>query len=187
MTKNLSMLRISTEEIDEAVQQLEAAYTEGRLDDIELEDRMAKALCAKTKGDLLLLFHDLSPIERPLLQRLPESSVAIFSGLEQKGNFILPKNYEISAIFGGCMIDLSKVHLESAESIINISAIFGGVKVFVPKGIRVEIVSKVIFGGVSKKLCNESLLDNVPVIHINAEAIFGGIELITKEEEHYLK
>jgi hypothetical protein len=194
MTKNIrtafvkdSPLRISTVEIDEAVQQLETAYTEGRLDDGELEDRMAKALVAKTEGDLSFLLSDLarmntnSAVRAVPLRRLKTSSLAIFSGVEQTGSFILPKFYRIKAIFGGCLFDLSSAHLESPDSTIEITAIFGGVQIFVPFGVRVEIQSTPIFGGISKKVRNEHLPHDAPIIHIHAKAIFGGVEIKTKQ------
>ena len=195
MTKNIttrftkdSPIRISTQEIDATVQELESAYTDGRLDDSELEDRMAKAIKAKTEGDLSELLADLARLEHTTafaraktLRRLKTSALALFSGIEQTGSFIVPKFYRISAIFGGCLIDLSKAQLESPISTIQISAIFGGVQLFVPAGVRVEIHSTPIFGGVSKKVHDENLPHDAPFIRIYAKAIFGGVEITRRQ------
>lgn len=185
-TKN-SPLRISTQEIDITVKKLECAYTEGRLDDNELEYRMEKAIKAKTEGDLSELISDLAEIKHTTAlaslksrQRLKTYALALFSGIEQTGSFILPQFYRISAIFGGCLIDLSKAKLENPLSNIEISAIFGGVQIFVPKGVRVELHSTPIFGGISKKVNNENLPHDAPLIRINAKAIFGGVEITRK-------
>ncbi len=176
--------RVSTQEIDDAVQQLESAYTEGRLDDNELEQRMDKALAAKTEADLYTLLADLARVEQmrsreptKSLRRLENSSFALFSGIEHKGSFILPKSYRLKAIFGGCVLDLRTAHLESPESTITISAIFGGIQIFVPSGVRVEVNSTPIFGGVSNQVREDNLPLDAPVIRINVKAIFGGVEI----------
>lgn len=195
MTKNIitttnftagSSLRISTEEIDQAVKQLETAFIDGRLDDAELEERMTNALKAKTEDDLAQLLRDLERAEQTrargpkTLRRLKAESVAIFSGMEQKGSFILPKKYRVSAIFGGCLIDLSKAHLESPESTIHVEAIFGGVQIIVPRGVRIEVDGMPILGGISKNVDTDDLPDDAPVIYIHAKAICGGVEILMK-------
>lgn len=187
-----SAVRVTTTEIDSAIQELENAFIDGRLDDAELEVRMSKAIKAKTEGDLSELINDLTRIERdeasfaptsraPAFGQLKASMVALFSGVEQNGRFILPKKYRIEAIFGGCLIDLRKAHLESADSTIKVTAIFGGVKIIVPPGVRIEVHSTPIFGGVSKKGCDNALPFDAPVILIHADVIFGGVEITTKE------
>lgn len=184
-----STIRISTKEIDDAIQQLESAYTDGRLDENELGERMALALKAKTESDLAHLLRDLTRtanLAQPIvvdhkLRRLKNAAVAIFSGIELNGQFILPKEYRISAIMGGCLIDLSRARLESPYSTIHITAIMGGVQIFVPKGIRIEIDGFPIMGGISKHVADEDLPHDAPVIHLHCKAIMGGIEIITKD------
>lgn len=181
-------MRISTTEIDHAIKQLENAYTDGRLNEAELEERMAIALKAKTEGDLATLFSDLrvnAALLEPIiverkLQRLNSATTALFSGVEQTGSFILPKEYQISAIMGGCLIDLTKARLESPDSTIHITAIMGGVQIFVPPGVRIELHSKPIMGGISKNVHDDDLPADAPVIRIIAKAIMGGIEIKTK-------
>lgn len=173
--------RVSTREIDNAVHQLENAYIEGKLDDKELEERMERALKSKTVDDITSLLDDLveksNSTKGLSLDRRRDSSVAVFSGVEQKGKFIVAKNCRVAAIFGGCLIDLSQAQFESRDSRMSVSAIFGGVEILVPSGVRVEISSLPIFGGISKKIHNADLQGDAPVIHINAKAIFGGIEI----------
>ncbi len=185
-----STLRISSQEIDSAIQQLEIAYTDGRLNEEELEERMASALKAKTEGDLAILLGDLridSPALLPTtrvernLAKLTNSIRVIFSGVEKKGNFILPKDYRITAIMGGCFIDLRKAHLESLESSLHITAIMGGVQILVPRGVRVEIHGSPIMGGIAKNIKDDAPSNDAPVIHIFAKVIMGGVEIKTKK------
>lgn len=183
-----STIRIATKEIDDAIQQLEIAYTDGRLEEHELEERMATALKAKTQGELAILLRDLVRVARPellldidhKLNRLKRRTVAIFSGIEQTGQFILPKDYRISAIMGGCLIDLSRAQLESPTSTIHILAIMGGVQILVPQGIRVDIEGFPIMSGIAKHVQDENLPFDAPIIHIQCKAIMSGIEIKTK-------
>jgi hypothetical protein len=190
ISPSLSMsLRISTEDIDNAISHLENAYIEGRIDDRELEERMALALKAKTENDLHQLLQDLQTPRRahPLvgppkkLHRLKHHARVLFSGMEQRGHFILPKEYCVSAIMGGCVIDLSQARLESPSSTIYVTAIMGGVQILVPKGIRVEVQGTPILGGIAKDLEEEFLPDDAPVIHVFCKTIMGGIEIKTSK------
>ena len=60
--------------------------------------------------------------------------------------------------------------------IINASAIFGGITIYVPENVNVKITSTSMFGGVSdeRKLKNK---DAKHTIYINATSVFGGVEI----------
>jgi hypothetical protein len=76
-------IRIGDRERDEAVARLRSAFSEGRLDDLELEERLAGVYAAKTRSDLVPMTGDL-PV--PVV---PAPVVA--------GNFLK----QTSAIWGG--------------------------------------------------------------------------------------
>lgn len=80
------------------------------------------------------------------------------------------------AIFGGIDLDLTKAKLKK-EQIINVTAVFGGVDVFVPEGVTVKVRSTSIFGGVEdkRKHVDEKEADNI--IYINAVCVFGGVDI----------
>ena len=59
---------------------------------------------------------------------------------------------------------------------INSSAIFGGITIFVPEGVKVVINSTPIFGGVSNDIKNKNI-DAKNTLYINATSIFGGVEV----------
>lgn len=60
-------IRIGDSERDTAVERLRAHHAEGRLDISEFDDRLEKALAARTAGDLLQIFKDLpdDPFDLP--------------------------------------------------------------------------------------------------------------------------
>lgn len=60
-------IRIGDAERDEAISRLRAHHAAGRIDMIEFDDRMEKALEARTAGDLKAIFRDLpdEPFDEP--------------------------------------------------------------------------------------------------------------------------
>lgn len=101
--------------------------------------------------------------------------VATFSG--QKVNFQNEKftGANIDAVFGGVELDLRGAILEG-ENIIHATAVFGGIEIYVPQGIKVKVKSTPIFGGVSNKTYAAEG-ENVPTIYVNAVCLFGGVEI----------
>ncbi len=99
---------------------------------------------------------------------------AIFSGQKidlSKENF---KGCSVTAVFGGCDIDLTNAIIKE-DVVINISTIFGGTNIFAPKNVNIKVNSNSIFGGVENKLKNNE--DNKVTIYVNAKCVFGGVEI----------
>lgn len=81
---------------------------------------------------------------------------------------------ELNAIFGGIDFDLRDAVI-SDDVIINVSAIFGGINIFIPEHVRVKSSSTSIFGGVSNKRYKN--IKEGPTIYINGTCMFGGVEI----------
>jgi len=79
----------------------------------------------------------------------------------------------IDAIFGGVTLDLRDAILKD-ETIIEASAIFGGITIFTPKDTTVKVRPTSIFGGTTNKASKK---DAKKVIYINAFSLFGGIDI----------
>lgn len=84
------------------------------------------------------------------------------------------ENFDINAIFGGMKCDLKEAIL-SQDAVIHVSAIFGGVTIYVPENVSVKVSSTSIFGGVSNKSKNKETSQNT--IYIQATCMFGGVEI----------
>lgn len=82
---------------------------------------------------------------------------------------------DLTAVFGGIKCDLKDAIIKE-DTVINTSAIFGGVTIYVPKNVNVKIVSTPIFGGVSNEI-KEKAKDAKVTLYINATCMFGGIEI----------
>lgn len=84
------------------------------------------------------------------------------------------KGCSLSAVFGGVNCNLKSSKLEK-ETVIEASAIFGGVDIIVPENTNVKIYSTSIFGGVDSKIKNKK--ENEKTIYVNATCLFGGVEI----------
>lgn len=52
-------LRVSNQDREQVVDHVKAAYAEGRLDRLEFDDRLERAMTARVHGDLMPIMHDL--------------------------------------------------------------------------------------------------------------------------------
>lgn len=85
------------------------------------------------------------------------------------------KGCTLSAVFGGVNCDLRDAIIKE-DTVINASAIFGGIDIFVPKDVKVKVTSTPIFGGVSNNRKNPKD-ENIKTIYVNATCVFGGVEI----------
>ena len=102
-----------------------------------------------------------------------EEYYATFSG--QKLNFEGDtfKGASLNAIFGGIDLNLKKADIID-EANIDATSVFGGINIFVPNNVNVEIKSTSLFGGITNKVENK---ENQPTIKIRAFCLFGGVEV----------
>ena len=100
---------------------------------------------------------------------------AFFGGAEATNRSKELKQISLSAAFGGIKLDLSDAQFVDG-AIIGADAIFGGIDIILPKGCKVKAKGLPIFGGL-KNTYNESIVDGSPLIIIEYNAIFGGIDI----------
>ena len=105
-----------------------------------------------------------------------EAHTAIFSGEDVKYEIEEFKGTNLTAIFGGVECDIRNVLLNE-DQVINCSAIFGGIDIFVPENVKVKVKSSSIFGGVSDDRKVVPTGDDLKTIYINATTIFGGVDI----------
>ena len=78
-------------------------------------------------------------------------------------SFLTALDIFFTAVFGGVKCDLRNAIIEK-DCAIQVSAIFGGIDIFVPAGINVRVNSNSIFGGVSNKTAAHQ---NAPTLYIS--------------------
>ncbi len=83
---------------------------------------------------------------------------------------------EITAIMGGCEIDLRRAAMKERQARINIFAFWGGIKITVPEGWNVIVDATAILGGVENKT-RPGDVEQGPQLVIKGFAIMGGAEV----------
>ncbi|RYG18980.1 MAG: hypothetical protein EOO07_07770 [Chitinophagaceae bacterium] len=104
-------------------------------------------------------------------------SVNVFGGSHQT---VYSKNFkggEITAVFGGCDVNLTQADFEG-EIIIDVTAIFGGAKFIIPPGWEVKSEVTAIFGGLDDKRSIQPITDGKNrLLIIKGLAMFGGVDI----------
>jgi hypothetical protein len=84
----------------------------------------------------------------------------------------------LTAILGGVTLDLRQARPDPEGATISATALFGGIDIIVPRGWRVTVSSTPIFGGLDDKTDrSDAPPDDAPSLHLDAVAIFGGVDL----------
>ena len=85
------------------------------------------------------------------------------------------RHANVSAIFGGAVLDLTDAHPEP-DARVDALALFGGVDVLVPPGWRIVLSGLPIFGGYEDKTrADGELPADAPQLRVFATAVFGGV------------
>src|SRR6266536_750844 len=136
-------MRVSDADRERAAETLREAAGDGRLTFDELDQRLELAYAAKTYADLEPITRDLPatgaaahapaaggfPAER--IGGTPGSaiSLAIMSGAQRAGPWVVPERYTAVAIMGGIELDLRQARFSAPTVTILGFAIMGGVDV----------------------------------------------------------
>ena len=90
------------------------------------------------------------------------------------------KGGKMTALFGGVHLDFSKAKLAPGENQFEISCIFGGGKIYVPKNWKVIVNVTSVFGGIDdKRYINFEAQTTEGVLIIKGAVIFGGCEILS--------
>ena len=105
--------------------------------------------------------------------------VAIFGGGDKVITSTNFKGGNITAIFGGSKIDLTKAQLAPGQNVLDVFCLFGGTTIIVPENwnVKVDVIS--VLGGFSDKryVKTDTTMDVGKEIVIKGFAMFGGGEV----------
>jgi len=187
-------MRASDSDRERVAEQLRNAAVHGRITMEELEERLDAAYAAKTYGELVPMTSDL-PIEdaRPESGPAPvpssalvvgeqqhhdrSTAIAIMSGANRGGRWIVPKRVRVFAFWGGSVIDLRDARFESGTTVITATAIMGGVQILAPENVHVKVSGVGIMGGFGESRSNAVGPDRAPVVQVRGLAFWGGVHI----------
>lgn len=81
----------------------------------------------------------------------------------------------LDSVFGGIDLDLRDAKVQD-EAIIRASSVFGGITIYVPDDVKVEVASSAVFGGLNDKRSRKNK-DAKKTLFVDATCIFGGVEI----------
>jgi len=191
-------MRASDADRERVAQVLHNALSEGRITINELEERLTTVYAAKTIGDLKPVTIDLpktaAAIEPATTRALayPDNrigghpgsqvSIAVMSGVERKGSWVLPPQHNSFVFWGGVQIDLRHARFAERQSIITAVAIMGGVEIIVPDDINVDVTGIGFMGAftLEDKSGAPPAAPTAPTVKVNGFAFWAGVVVTRK-------
>lgn len=189
-------MRVSNDDRERVAQVLHDAMAEGRLTVEELEERLDKVYAAKVFRDLEPLLADLPvggkapQLPVPAAATPPvaanrvggrgtsSAAVAVMSGTVRKGMWTVPPTFSSFALMGGVQIDLSEATFEDAETTIQAYAFMGGIEIFVPDDVVVQVNGVGFMGAFENHVQNQGQpRPGAPLVKVNGLAVWGGVEV----------
>ena len=85
-----------------------------------------------------------------------------------------------TAFMGGVELDLSGAEL-APGAYLTLRAVMGGMDVVVPAHWRVEVMARSVMGGIGNLTDPDSVVDDAPLLLVDALAVMGGIEIHAQE------
>lgn len=180
--------RASDRERDAVLQRIQEAFAEGRLDDVEFDERSRAALAGRTRGELDKLLTDL-PAEatgsavtaRPVAGPPPGKIAMAYKGsVRRAGRWRVPERYTTVVYKGGGLLDLRVAELAGPVTTLRTVAYKSKVTILVPPGVRVEVSGAGIVQGDPDEDPGYQLPADAPVIHVRALAYKGTVEVSTR-------
>jgi DUF1707 SHOCT-like domain/Cell wall-active antibiotics response LiaF, C-terminal len=176
-------IRASDAERDATVGRLSAATGDGRLTLAEFSQRMEQATSARTRAELDRLVADL-PADAPAAGAQPAGGAAAgpswhvspVGGLRVYGPWRMDRHVIVVSIVGGTRLDLSQAQLAAPEVTLTKVSLVGGVRLWVPEGIRVEVSGFNLIGG-TRYYGGPEPGPGAPTVHIRAFGLVGGVRI----------
>jgi hypothetical protein len=187
---SLPELRASDADREHHAEVLRKAAGEGRLTMDELDERLTSVYESRTHNELKRLIadvvvpgdhaHPATRSSRMPIRRGEEGSnwlVAIMSGRERKGRWLVGRNLKVINIMGGSDLDLNDAELVDDVVTITVVALMGGADIRVPEGLNVELTDFAFMGGNGSELGNERPDPGGPTLRLKVISIMGGTDV----------
>lgn len=172
-------LRGSDAEREQVFDRLSEHAAAGRLTLQELEDRIARAAAARTRGELEALTRDLPDVgtRAPARRASTRWVVAVMGGSDRKGRWRAGERLNAVAVMGGGSLDLRNVELSGNELTVVAVAVMGGIDVYVPDTVEVQLDDVAVMGGNDHRGSSRPARPGAPVVRVKAYSLMGGVDV----------
>ena len=104
------------------------------------------------------------------------SATAIMGGVEKTCDAQDFRGGDITAIMGGCQIDLRQAAIKAEDAVINAFALWGGIEIRVPEGWTVKLDGFPFMGGMTDSTRTPMIPSNQRLV-VKSFVMMGGIEI----------
>jgi hypothetical protein len=179
-------MRASDAERQTIADRLNAAVGEGRLTLEEFSDRVGSAYAAGTRAELERLVTDLptparSPLvadARPLPVTAREAPLDVKLGaIKRRGRWRLSSDSALGVAVGPIKLDLRGADLAAHEVTLSARTVVGAIKVWVPAGVRVEVIGTTSVGTRTIEESNLPPEMDVPTIRLRLDTVLGTVKV----------
>ncbi|MGW0902677.1 DUF1707 SHOCT-like domain-containing protein [Streptomyces sp. NPDC002853] len=193
---HLPDLRAADADRERVAERLRDAVAEGRLDMEEFEERLDATYKARTYGELEPITRDLpaegvkvsmvkSPVSddpaaidwsRRMVSGEPSSKLgfAFWGGFSRKGGWVVGRQFDGFAMWGGGEIDLREALFTERDVEIRCWTVMGGMQVIVPPEMTVLVKGFGFMGGFDDKATGEGTPGS-PRVVVKGFALMGGV------------
>jgi hypothetical protein len=178
---------------------VQEAFADGRLDDVEFDERMRAALTARTHADLDTLTADLpagtagasgasgasgaGPAPVTGGRGPGRFAIALKSSVRRAGRWRVPERYTTVVYKGDGWLDLRAAELSGPVTTFVAVAYKSRVTILVPPGVRVEMTGFGVTQGLADEDPGYRLPADAPVLHVRGLAYKGTIEISARPPE----
>ena len=177
---DLPQVRVSDAEREAVVARLNTATGEGRLTLEEFGERAGLAYAARTEGELAELVRDLPGLSAAVVPagfRPRVTQLTPVGAVKRSGRWRLDRDTEIGTILGAVKLDLRGAQIAAPEIELHVRAVVGSVKVWVPRGVRVEVDGTSVLG--SRQVREDDARDhpNAPLLRLRIDTVVGSVKV----------
>ncbi|GAA2451933.1 DUF1707 SHOCT-like domain-containing protein [Streptomyces macrosporus] len=173
-----SELRAGHADRDAVVERLREAAGDGRIDLEELEERIEKALTAKTYGELAALTADLPAPDAPAPSAGPEETLVlktIAGHIRQDGHWVVPPRIVARSGMGHIRLDFTQAECRHREVWLEVDAGVGEIRVVVPRGWSVRTHDLSVGFGTVRNRASAPPAPGMPVLRITGSSKAGTV------------
>ena len=170
---------------DAAREQLVAALreqaVEGRMTLEEFGARVGDVYAATTAAELAQVTSSLPAVvvnaQRPPRRKPARFILSLMGGSDRKGRWRLGPKLTVVAVMGGNDIDLRHVELDSTEITITAFSLMGGIDIYVPDSVEVDVGGFALMGANDQRGSHRRPSAGAPDVRIRAWSIMGGVDV----------